>query len=104
VKPSGRSAAWLARLVRDQEVEGSNPFAPTTLFNHLHTISGLSSTALLANLPLTLSVKLELPEQSARSYCGGKISQIARLYRSPVGAVSLITTVVPLKSVGALRI
>src|SRR5208283_1057638 len=28
---SGRSAAWLARLVRDQEVEGSNPFAPTTL-------------------------------------------------------------------------
>ena len=27
---SGRSAAWLARLVRDQEVEGSNPFAPTT--------------------------------------------------------------------------
>src|SRR5262249_20998870 len=31
VRPmSGRSAAWLARLVRDQEVEGSNPFAPTT--------------------------------------------------------------------------
>jgi hypothetical protein len=30
--PSGRSAAWLARLVRDQEVEGSNPFAPTTSF------------------------------------------------------------------------
>jgi hypothetical protein len=29
---SGRSAAWLARLVRDQEVEGSNPFAPTTPF------------------------------------------------------------------------
>jgi hypothetical protein len=29
-KLSGRSAAWLARLVRDQEVEGSNPFAPTT--------------------------------------------------------------------------
>src|SRR6266436_10314647 len=28
---SGRSAAWLARLVRDQEVDGSNPFAPTTL-------------------------------------------------------------------------
>ena len=28
---SGRSAAWLARLVRDQEVEGSNPFAPTTM-------------------------------------------------------------------------
>ena len=26
---TGRSAAWLARLVRDQEVDGSNPFAPT---------------------------------------------------------------------------
>jgi hypothetical protein len=30
---SGRSAAWLARLVRDQEVEGSNPFAPTIYLN-----------------------------------------------------------------------
>jgi hypothetical protein len=29
---SGRSAAWLARLVRDQEAGGSNPLAPTTLF------------------------------------------------------------------------
>jgi hypothetical protein len=26
---SGRSAAWLARLVRDQEAGGSNPLAPT---------------------------------------------------------------------------
>ena len=32
---SGRSAAWLARLVRDQEVGGSNPLAPTILFNVL---------------------------------------------------------------------
>src|SRR5580700_11613304 len=32
---SGRSAAWLARLVRDQEVDGSNPFAPTILFNSI---------------------------------------------------------------------
>jgi hypothetical protein len=31
-RSSGRSAAWLARLVRDQEVEGSNPFAPTNPF------------------------------------------------------------------------
>ena len=30
--PSGRSAAWLARLVRDQEAGGSNPLAPTILF------------------------------------------------------------------------
>ena len=38
-KLSGRSAAWLARLVRDQEVEGSNPFAPTISFrtNSLQT-------------------------------------------------------------------
>src|ERR1700722_15033832 len=28
-KISGRSAAWLARLVRDQEAGGSNPLAPT---------------------------------------------------------------------------
>ena len=26
---SGRSAAWLARLLREQEVGGSNPLAPT---------------------------------------------------------------------------
>src|SRR5690242_5533908 len=34
---SGRSAAWLARLVRDQEAGGSNPLAPTILpiqFSH----------------------------------------------------------------------
>src|ERR1700693_5089832 len=28
-KIAGRSAVWLARLVRDQEVGGSNPLAPT---------------------------------------------------------------------------
>ncbi len=40
LKISGRSAAWLARLVRDQEVGGSNPLAPTTSFrirDLLHT-------------------------------------------------------------------
>jgi hypothetical protein len=30
--PSGRGSAWLERLVRDQEVGGSNPLAPTILF------------------------------------------------------------------------
>src|SRR6266566_1435658 len=35
---SGRSAAWLARLVRDQEVDGSNPFAPTNFFNYLRIL------------------------------------------------------------------
>jgi hypothetical protein len=28
VHPSGRGSVWLERLVRDQEVEGSNPFTP----------------------------------------------------------------------------
>jgi hypothetical protein len=28
---SGRGSAWLERLVRDQEVGGSNPLAPTIL-------------------------------------------------------------------------
>jgi hypothetical protein len=40
-KLSGRSAAWLARLVRDQEVEGSNPFAPTTLILPSHVLTHL---------------------------------------------------------------
>ena len=35
-----------ATLVRDQEVEGSNPFAPTNFFNNLHVTSGFSATAL----------------------------------------------------------
>src|SRR5687768_13580635 len=29
---SGRGSAWLERLVRDQEVGGSNPLAPTITF------------------------------------------------------------------------
>jgi hypothetical protein len=45
-KISGRSAAWLARLVRDQEVGGSNPLAPTIIFNNLFEPSGFSSTPL----------------------------------------------------------
>src|SRR5262245_20081879 len=32
---SGRGSAWLERLVRDQEVGGSNPLAPTNLFNKI---------------------------------------------------------------------
>ena len=28
---SGRGSAWLERLVRDQEVGGSNPLAPTII-------------------------------------------------------------------------
>jgi hypothetical protein len=53
---SGRSAAWLARLVRDQEVEGSNPFAPTTFSfpkvnkrkQHRPTLSGDEMTHVVA--------------------------------------------------------
>jgi len=33
-------------LVRDQEVGGSNPLAPTIVFNDLHVPSGFSTTAL----------------------------------------------------------
>jgi hypothetical protein len=47
---SGRSAAWLARLVRDQEVGGSNPLAPTIPFNEISEPSGFSSTLLWAIL------------------------------------------------------
>ena len=32
---SGRSAAWLARLPWEQEVVGSNPTAPTTIYKDL---------------------------------------------------------------------
>jgi hypothetical protein len=33
---TGRGSAWLERLVRDQEVGGSNPLAPTKfIFNNL---------------------------------------------------------------------
>ena len=40
---TGRSAAWLARLVWDQEVPGSNPGAPTTwtLWNCAHRPGGI---------------------------------------------------------------
>src|SRR6185312_2192327 len=46
VSPSGRGSAWLERLVRDQEVGGSNPLAPTILFNKISEPSGFSSTQL----------------------------------------------------------
>ena len=35
---SGRGSAWLERLVRDQEVGGSNPLAPTNPFNNLQAV------------------------------------------------------------------
>src|SRR6267378_8637970 len=37
---SGRSAAWLARLVRDQEAGGSNPLAPTNFSSRVITLRG----------------------------------------------------------------
>src|ERR1041385_4897255 len=36
---SGRGSAWLERLVRDQEVGGSNPLAPTNSFNNLQAVA-----------------------------------------------------------------
>jgi hypothetical protein len=35
---SGRGSAWLERLVRDQEVGGSNPLAPTNSINRLQIV------------------------------------------------------------------
>src|SRR5579864_4005675 len=37
---SGRGSAWLERLVRDQEVGGSNPLAPTNPSNRLQSTKG----------------------------------------------------------------
>jgi len=37
-------------LVRDQEVEGSNPFAPTTFFLPSHTLTHLPRKRVLQNL------------------------------------------------------
>src|ERR1700686_5164911 len=48
---SGRSAAWLARLVRDQEAGGSNPLAPTILFNQIPGTPYLFSIRLLVRMP-----------------------------------------------------
>src|ERR1700723_2782888 len=33
-------ATWGERLIRDQEVEGSNPSAPTNFFNNLQVVVG----------------------------------------------------------------
>ena len=44
--PSGRGSAWLERLVRDQEVGGSNPLAPTKLLNELAVILVVTPTLL----------------------------------------------------------
>jgi len=43
---SGRGSAWLERLLREQEVGGSNPLAPTNLFNKLDSVF-ISSPKLL---------------------------------------------------------
>jgi hypothetical protein len=55
---SGRSAAWLARLVRDQEVEGSNPFAPTIISPLDSTIYAAFSTSGFASFLRTTSAIL----------------------------------------------
>ena len=52
---SGRSAAWLARLVRDQEAGGSNPLAPTILFESTIYITRKSEERLVAGQELERS-------------------------------------------------
>src|ERR1700693_2422096 len=49
-KISGRSAAWLARLVRDQEVGGSNPLAPTTFLQTNQTVTATSCSTTASGL------------------------------------------------------
>ncbi len=47
---SGRGSAWLERLVRDQEVGGSNPLAPTNLSNtyrHSHIVIRVQTGSIL---------------------------------------------------------
>ena len=49
---TGRSAVWLARLLWEQEVDGSNPFAP---MNELSNLGGLKKPAfssVYTNVPL----------------------------------------------------
>ena len=50
---SGRGSAWLERLVRDQEVGGSNPLAPTNSLNNLTTQLGFVLAFLTATLTAT---------------------------------------------------
>src|ERR1051326_649455 len=46
---SGRSAVWLARLVRVQEVVGSNPTAPIS-FSHLSRCGNASASTVRINI------------------------------------------------------
>ena len=47
---SGRGSAWLERLVRDQEVGGSNPLAPTKSLNNLRFWAGRNSSDVHADV------------------------------------------------------
>jgi hypothetical protein len=60
---SGRSAAWLARLLREQEAGGSNPLAPTILF---HIFSVFSFVSLWAILQTAIDLLPEPVENSKR--------------------------------------
>jgi len=71
---SGRSAAWLARLVRDQEVEGSNPFAPT-IFSPLDSIRYTLAAPALSPFPLRFSRLGALPILHEEGPASGKKSR-----------------------------
>ncbi len=64
---SGRGSAWLERLVRDQEVGGSNPLAPigTARFG---TLSATGCVVLILVVPLTLDVFNAIPQICYLSY------------------------------------
>ena len=59
---SGRGSAWLERLVRDQEVGGSNPLAPTNSFNTGLTSFNTGLTDAVTNQHSRPDVVLRFPQ------------------------------------------
>jgi hypothetical protein len=68
--PSGRGSAWLERLLREQEAGGSNPLAPTILFNHL---SGCATQRFRQDvksgqrIPVSSHLRCRCPRETSRS-------------------------------------
>ena len=64
---SGRGSAWLERLVRDQEVGGSNPLAPTIHFSTFRVIDQIAETPTargLGRVPLLYPLLTDLRIES----------------------------------------
>ena len=75
---SGRSAAWLARLLWEQEVEGSNPFAPTCYSLFLRNFRSLNvqATAVIFSFSaIELTHQIERLRREPRSFWRGNVTQ-----------------------------